>query len=264
MGAVLLARDTAGNGREVALKTLALEQSFRGTELAEARQCFRREAEAAARLRHADIVTVFDAGEDQGLAYIAMERLHGHDLQTHTQASTLLPLPILLRVVARVADALAYAHRQGVLHRDVKPANVMVDLDADCVKLTDFGIARFSAAERTRTGLLVGTPSYLSPEQLLGQRPDGRSDLYALGVTLFQLLCARLPHEDVSMAGLMRQVAGQPAPDLRTLRPELPAALATLVARMLEKAPERRPADGREVALELRQLADRIDPAAAP
>jgi serine/threonine-protein kinase len=260
MGAVLLGRDPQ-NGRKVALKTMALGREFAEEERTEARQRFFREATTAARLHHPDIVTVFDSGEDRGLAWIAMEYLSGHDLQRHTQPGTLLPVRVVLHVVSRVAEALAYAHRQGVVHRDVKPANVMVDLATDSVKVTDFGIARIGDASRTRTGMVLGTPSFMSPEQMAGRRIDGRSDLYSLGVMLYLLLCGQLPHRADSMAALMNQIVNQRAPDIRSLRPELPAALADLVALALEKRPELRHADGRQLALDLKRIANlRVGP----
>jgi eukaryotic-like serine/threonine-protein kinase len=262
MGAVLLGHE-ATIGRVVALKTMALGRAFEASEWADARHRFFREAETAGRLQHPDIVTIFEAGEDQGLAFIAMEYLRGHDLQRHTQAPNLLPVPQALRIAARVADALAYAHGQGVVHRDIKPANVMVDFDSDGVKVTDFGIARIADSSRTRTGMVLGTPSFMSPEQMAGGRVDGRSDLYSLGVMLFQLLCGRLPHQAESMAGLMGEIAHQRAPDIRSLRPQLPQALAELVALTLEKRPELRPAQGGELARDLRLIAERIEGAAA-
>jgi len=263
MGAVLLGRDPK-DGRRVALKTMALGCEFAEEERAEACTRFFREAETAARLRHPGIVAVFDSGEDQGLAWIAMEYLSGHDLQRHTQAAKLLPVPVVLRIASRVSEALAYAHRQGVVHRDVKPANVMVDLEADSVKVTDFGIARIADASRTRTGMVLGTPSFMSPEQMTGRHIDGRSDLYSLGVTLFQLLCGQLPHRADSMSALMSQIVNQRAADIRSLRPELPEALADMVALMLEKRPELRHADGHQLALDLQLVAARMVGAPEP
>jgi serine/threonine-protein kinase len=253
MGVVYLGLDPQPN-RAVAIKTMALGQEFEGDELADARARLFREAEAAGRLRHPDIVTVFEAGEDQGLAYIAMELIVGHDLQRYTQVGRLLPLRRVLSIVARVADALAYAHNQGVVHRDIKPANVMIDPTSDTVKVTDFGVARFVDACRTRTGVLLGTPSYMSPEQMVGARVDGRADIYALGVMLYQLLTGALPHSSDSMAELMRAIVNEPAPDVRALRPELPEALARIVAQALEKRPERRQADGGQLAAALRAV----------
>lgn len=257
MGAVYLGRDPK-IGRQVAIKTMALSREFAGDELVEARQRFFREAETAGRLQHPDIVTIFDAGEDQELAYIAMEYLKGEDLQAYTQPAKLLPVPVALNIVARVAEALGHAHSQGVVHRDIKPANVMVDLKADVVKVTDFGIARVADSARTRTGMVLGTPSFMSPEQLAGRRVDGRSDLYSLGVMLFQLLVGRLPHRSESMATLMQQIANEPAPDIRSLRPELPEALARAVALVLEKRPEARYGSGQQLAADLRAVAARM------
>ena len=251
MGVVYRGHDPE-TGRAVALKTLALAREFEGVALAEARSRFLREAQTAARLQHHDIVTVFDAGEHQGLAYIAMEYVVGHDLQVHTQADHLLLPSQVIAIGARVADALAHAHRQGVVHRDIKPANVMVELAADVVKVTDFGVAHIADAARTRTGMVLGTLSFMSPEQMAGGRVDGRSDLYSLGVMLFQLLTGALPHASESMARLMYAIANEPALDIRELRPELPEALAQVVAQALEKRAERRQADAARLAAELR------------
>ncbi|MEO7152295.1 MAG: serine/threonine-protein kinase [Burkholderiaceae bacterium] len=260
MGVVYLGLDPQ-IGRKVAIKTMALGQEFEGEELAQARLRFFREAETAGRLQHPDIVAIFDAGEDQDLAYIAMQHLTGHDLQVHTSAGRLLPLATVLDIAARVAEALAYAHRQGVVHRDIKPANVMIDPETHAVKVTDFGIARIADASRTRTGMVLGTPSFMSPEQMSGRRVDGRSDLYSLGVMLYQLLTGALPHQADSMARLMYQIANEPAPDVRALRPELSEALANVVALALEKRPEMRYADGHQMALDLRAVAALLPPA---
>jgi serine/threonine protein kinase len=260
MGAVYLGRDPK-IGRQVAIKTMALSREFAGDELVEARERFFREAETAGRLQHPDIVTIFDAGEERDLAYIAMEYLKGENLQAYTQPPKLLPVATALQVVARVADALHYAHSQGVVHRDIKPANVVVDPESDMVKVTDFGIARVADSARTRTGMVLGTPSFMSPEQLAGRRVDGRSDLYSLGVMLFQLLTGRLPHRSESMATLMQQIANEPAPDVRSVRPDLPDALARVVAQVLEKRPEARCASGQQLAADLRAVAARIQAA---
>ncbi|HKW82311.1 MAG TPA: serine/threonine-protein kinase [Burkholderiaceae bacterium] len=254
MGMVYLGHDPQ-LGRQVAIKTMALAREFEGAELVEARARFFREAEMAGRLQHRDIVTIYDAGEDQELAYIAMEFVKGRDLLQHTLPGRLLPVAAVLETMARVAQALAYAHTQGVVHRDIKPANVMIDPDSDTVKVTDFGIARITDASRTRTGMVLGTPSFMSPEQMAGRRVDGRSDLYSLGVMLFQLLTGALPHASESTATLMYQIANQPAPDVRTLRPGLPEALANVVALALEKRPEVRYSDGKTLAADLLAVA---------
>jgi predicted Ser/Thr protein kinase len=164
MGVVYLGKDPK-IGRVVAIKTMALSQEFSGDELVDARERFFREAETAGRLQHQNIVTIFDAGEEHDLAYIAMEFLKGKDLLDFCKDGNLLPVPKVLSIVARVAEALAYAHRQNVVHRDIKPANIMYELDSDTVKVTDFGIARITDSSKTKTGLVLGTPSFMSPEQ---------------------------------------------------------------------------------------------------
>jgi serine/threonine-protein kinase len=245
-------------GTPVALKTIPLDAREGGA--VEARRRFLQEAQAACRLDHPDIVTVHGAGEEAGLGFIVMELLAGTDLARYTRPARLLPEPVVLRIVIRVAEALAYAHGQGVIHRDVKPANIMVDLATHQVKVTDFGIARLADAAATRTGFVLGTPVYMAPEQLAGARLDGRSDLYSLGVVLFQLLTGCLPHESDSMGELLRRIAGERAPDLRSLRPELPQALAEVVAMALEKRPETRYADGHQLAADLRLIEPELRP----
>jgi len=257
MGVVYLGHDPQID-RQVAIKTMALSREFEGHDLVDARARFFREAETAGRLQHPDIVTIFDVGEEQDLAYIAMEYLKGHDLLAHTQPARLLPVLVVLRTLERVALALAYAHSQGVVHRDIKPANVMVDTASDSVKVTDFGIASIADGYRTRTGLVLGTPSFMSPQQMSGQRVDGRADLYSLGVMLFQLLTGALPHRSESMATLMHQITHEAAPDVRSLRPELPESLANVVALALEKRPELRYGDGRQMAADLHAVALQI------
>lgn len=251
MGRVYLAQDV-GTGREVALKTMALAREFEGFALQDAKARFQREALAACRLEHPDIVRVLDSGEERGLVYIAMERLYGHDLTQHIRPGSLLSMRSVVVVGMRVAAALAYAHRQGVVHRDIKPANVMIDPSRAQVKVADFGIARLTDSARTRTGLVLGSPSYMSPEQLIGRPADGRSDLYSLGVVLFQMLTGQLPIQAHTLADLIQAVTREPAPDLRRLRPEAPAALADILGILLQKRPELRYADGDQLAADLR------------
>lgn len=258
MGAVFAARDPT-IGRAVAIKTMALSREFQGEALEDARVRFFREAELAGRLQHRDIVTIYDAGEEGGLAYIAMERLNGHDLSEYVLPAQRLPVPVVLRVLARVAEALAYAHEVGVVHRDVKPANIVVDLDRDVVKVTDFGIASVVDAPGAGNAPLVGTTYFMSPEQLAGLPLDGRSDLYSLGVTLFQLLTGVLPLRSESLEGFLHAVMHEHAPDVRSLRPELPEALGNIVALALEKRPETRYANGRQLAADLRMVAELIE-----
>ena len=253
MGVVYLGKDPK-IGRVVAIKTMALSQEFAGEDLVDARERFFREAETAGRLQHQNIVTIFDAGEEHDLAYIAMEFLKGRDLADHCKSDSLLPVPLVLSIVARVAEALAYAHKQHVVHRDIKPANIMYERVSDTVKVTDFGIARITDSSKTKTGMVLGTPSFMSPEQLAGKKVDGRSDLYSLGVMLFQLLAGVLPFRGDSMAELMFKIANEEAPDIRIIRPELPGALSDVVALSLTKRPETRYQDGDQFAADLRRV----------
>lgn len=245
-------------GRPLAIKVLRLRPADAGA-ADELRQRFMREAEAARRLVHPGIVRYLDAGDEQGLAWIAMELVPGHDLGRHVQPGALLPLPATLDVGAQLADALAHAHRHGVVHRDIKPANVIFDVATGAAVLTDFGIARVADASRTRTGLVLGTPAYMAPELLAGGAASAASDIYALGVLLFQLLCGRLPFEADTLAALMKQIVNDAAPGLRGLRPDLPEALDTLVSQMLAKARASRPGDGAEVARALRTIATELE-----
>ena len=256
LGAVYLARDP-NTGTPLALKTLPLGSGGSGDASPQAlRQAFTTEAEAARRLRHPDIVQVLDAGQAQGLGYLVMELVPGCDLARYTEPTRLLPEPLVLEIGARLAQALAYAHRQGVLHRDVKPANVMLHLPTGHLKLMDFGLARLHDATRTRSGLLLGTPAFMAPELLAGASADARSDLYALAAMLFQLLTGRLPHEGDSMGHLLQSIARDEPQSLHSLRPDLPPVLSALMARALARSPSQREADGLVLAEQLRAIAD--------
>ncbi len=242
-------------GREVAIKTVALSQEFAGQALLEVKERFFREAESAGRLNHPNIVSIYDAGEEQDLAYIAMEFIRGEDLTAYTDAEHLLPLAKVMDLVARVADALDYAHRQNVVHRDIKPANIMYDFATDTLKVTDFGLARIIDSSTTRTGIVFGTPSYMSPEQLSGKKIGGHSDLFSLGVTLYQLACGKLPFEGDSLAQLMYRIAYDPHPDILSIKADLPPCLGAIVNKSLAKQSEDRYADGAEMADALRKCA---------
>ena len=264
MGVVYLATDL-NDGQQVALKVLALAREFSPEDQVDVRQRFLREARAAGHLQHPDILRVLDAGEAGEDAWIVMEYVRGQDLSHCTRLGALLPVTEALALGLRLARALDYAHRQGVVHRDIKPANVMRDPANNTLKLMDFGIARLADGSRTRTGLVLGTPSFMSPEQLAGLTVDGRSDLYSLGVMLYQLLTGCLPHQSDSMAKLMYSIANQEPPDVRHYRPELPESLAMVLALALEKRPELRYASGEQMAQDLQAvLAEPVkDPATA-
>ncbi|MCX2862135.1 serine/threonine-protein kinase [Paucibacter sp. PLA-PC-4] len=250
MAVVHLATERA-SGRQVAIKRLALQREFAAEDLIDVRRRFMREARAAGHLAHPDILQVLDAGPTGQDAWIAMEYVQGQDLSHFTRAGALLPVREVLALAIRLARALAFAHSQGVVHRDIKPSNVMLDRDSATLKIMDFGIARIADGSRTRTGLVLGTPSFMSPEQLAGLQVDGRSDLYSLGALLYQLLTGQLPHQSDSMAQLMYQIANQAPPDVRHHRPELPESLALVLALALEKRPELRYRSGELFAQDL-------------
>jgi serine/threonine-protein kinase len=251
MGVVYLGRDPKIN-RVVAIKTMALAQEFDEDELKDVKERFFREAETAGRLNHPNIVQMYDAGEEHDLAFIAMEFLKGKDLVPHTKPDNLLPLPKVLNIIARIADALSYAHGNNVVHRDIKPANFMYEPESDQIKVTDFGIARITDSSKTKTGMVLGTPSYMSPEQLSGKKIDGRSDLFSLGVTLFQMTSGQLPFVGDSMAQLMFKIASDPAPDIRTIKPDLPDCLVAILDRALVKDADQRYQTGADMATDLR------------
>jgi len=254
MGVVYLGKDPK-IGRVVAIKTMALSQEFEPDELEDVKQRFFREAETAGRLNHPYIVTIYDAGEEHDLAYIAMEFLKGKDLVPQTKAAALLPLPKTLSIIARVAEALSYAHLQSVVHRDIKPANIMYDPDADSVKVTDFGIARITDSSKTKTGMVLGTPSYMSPEQLAGKKIDGQSDLFSLGVTLYQLSCGSLPFQGDSMTQLMFKIANEPPLDILSVNPAIPEGLVAVINKALAKDVSERYRTGDEFAKAVRECA---------
>jgi eukaryotic-like serine/threonine-protein kinase len=257
MGIVYLGRDTAIN-RMVAIKAIPLASEFSDAELVEARSRFFREAETAGRLNHPNIVTIYDVGEERGLAYIAMEYLKGRHLSDYAKSDSLLEPRKVLEVIGRTAEALGFAHKQQVVHRDIKPANLMYDSSTDILKITDFGIARLSGAGSTRTGIVLGTPSFMSPEQLEGRTVTGHSDLFSLGVSLFQLLTGQLPFTADSMTGLMQQIAEAPHPPLRAFRPDLPACVETVIDRALAKNPDARYDSGAHMAAALEDCRSRI------
>jgi serine/threonine-protein kinase len=262
MGVVYQGKDPKIS-RVVAIKTMALSQEFEADELAEVKERFFREAETAGRLSHTNIVTIFDAGEEHDLCYIAMELLKGKDLVPFTKQGSLLPIDRVVSIIARVADALGYAHKQNVVHRDVKPANIMFEPESDVVKVTDFGIARITDSSKTKTGMVLGTPSYMSPEQLQGKKIDGRSDLFSLAVSLYQLSCGKLPFEGDSMAQLMYKIANEHAPDILQYNSTLPPKFVAFLDRAMSKEADQRHQTGEEFAFELRAASGGAGAAAA-
>jgi len=261
MGIVYLGKDPKIN-RSVAIKTMALSSEFEGGELEDVKMRFFREAESAGRLNHAGIVSIYDAGEESDLAYIAMELLKGYDLDKHIKADSLLPLAQVLKIGIECAEALDYAHQQKVVHRDIKPSNIMYDPDSEAVKITDFGIARITDSSKTRTGTVLGTPNYMSPEQCMGKKVDGRADLFSLGVVLYQLSTGALPFRGESMATLMYAIVNEPPIDIRTVKPDIPVTVRKVIHNAIGKKPDKRYQTGKKLAAHLRVCLERLEPEA--
>jgi serine/threonine-protein kinase len=219
---------------------------------------FFREAESAGLLTHPNIVTIYDAGEEHDLAYIAMEYLKGGDLEAYTKKDKLLPLKDTLSYVAQVADALDFAHSRGVVHRDIKPANIMLLKDSNEVKVTDFGIARITSSSKTKTGVIMGTPSYMSPEQVAGKKVDGRSDIFSLGVVLFEMLAGEKPFSGSDMTSLMYKVAKERHPSIREINPRVPQIVEKIIDKALEKEPDKRYPRAGIMAEHLKKVVTRI------
>jgi len=244
MGKVFLGKDPRIN-REVAIKTIRYEE-IDAELISEVKNRFFREAEAAGKLSHPNIVTIFDVGEDYEIAYMAMELLDGHDLIRYCEKEALLPLPEVIRIVSSVASALDYAHTGGVVHRDIKPANIMM-LNSHEIKVTDFGIARVMASSSTQTGVVLGTPSYMSPEQISGKKVDGRSDLFSLGVVLFELLSGSKPFTADNFATLMYNITSGVPASIKETMPNTPEKIVAIIEKLLVKDPALRYQTGKEL-----------------
>ncbi len=253
MGVVYLARDPLID-REVALKTLRVDLDAEYT--AEFRERFLREARAAGRLSHAGIVTIHDVGEDPatGLVFIAMEYIKGRDLKQMLAEGHRFRASEAARIAADVAEALHYAHSMGVVHRDIKPANIILTADGSA-KITDFGIARLESSNLTVEGQFIGTPNFMSPEQITGRTVDGRSDIFSLGVVLFTLLTGARPFAGETMHEVTLKVVQDPCPIPSTLAPQIPPAFNPVILKCLEKEPDKRFQNGAELARVLGALA---------
>jgi serine/threonine-protein kinase len=254
MGAVYLAKDPRIN-RPVALKAIPIEKEFEDDELKEARLRFYREAESAGRLTHPSIITVFDAGEDKGLAYIAMEYVPGIPLREFTDPKRLLAPKRALELAAITAEALDYAHNQGVIHRDIKPANLLYNPKEGSLKISDFGVARITDNNRTKTGIVLGTPMYMSPEQLGAEKLTGLSDLFSLGVTLYELLVGEVPFRASNIAVLMTKITTEDPSPVSSRRAGIPPSVDAVLGKALAKNPTQRFSCGAEMAIALRNCA---------
>lgn len=259
MATVFKAHDP-GIGRDVAIKflhaSLCQEDDYRVRFLSEAR--------AAGGLSHPNIVTVHDVGEIDGRPYMAMELIAGQTLSEVLAEEPRLPIRDVVVMGIQLARALDYAHARGIVHRDIKPGNIMRVDGTKTVKVTDFGIAHVestSAEQRTRAGDVLGTPQYMSPEQARGERLDGRSDLFSAGIVLYQMLAGERPFKGEGLVALAVQIATVEPPPLERLRPEVPAAVRRIVMRCLAKQPERRFSSGKELAEALSKVLTEIDAA---
>ena len=250
MGTVYRAIDPAIE-RTVAIKTL--NPDLPDENIAEVKERFLREAKSAGKLNHPNVVTVYDVGETGGIAYIAMEFLEGRSLRQVLDSGEPLPLQFVVNIVAQMADALDYAQRYGIVHRDIKPANIMIS-PSGYAKLTDFGVAYMPSSSMTQTGTVLGSPKYLSPEQVLGLPVDGRADIFALGVVLFEMLARKTPFErpEITVFQLMQAICTNPAPRVTSLNPDIPTAFDTILAHALGKRPEERYQRAADFASDLR------------
>jgi serine/threonine protein kinase len=263
MGAVHRARDPVIE-REVAIKTLL--STLPPEVMAEVRGRFLREARSAGRLNHPNVVTIYDVGEENGVAYIAMELLEGRSLQDILRGGKRLAFAAIADIVAQVADGLDHAQQFGIVHRDVKPANIMVS-SAGRAKLTDFGVAHVQDSSMTQTGAALGSPKYMSPEQVLGQPIDPRSDIFSLGIVLYEMLVGRTPFErpgDTTVFALMQRIAAEKHPQPSQVDPAIPAAFDAILERALAKTPAERYARAGEMARALRAAAAGSAGAGAP
>jgi predicted Ser/Thr protein kinase len=251
MGVVYLGKDPKIN-RQVAIKTLDYSQ-FSSRELNTLKTRFFREAEAAGRLSHSNIVTVYDMGEEEDFAFIAMDYVTGVPLSDYVTADNLLAVAEVYRIIQIVAEALDYAHNQKIVHRDIKPGNVMYNSSDRQVKITDFGIARITDSVKTRTGSFMGSPSYMAPEQMSGAPVDGRTDIYSLGVSFYQLLTGKLPFEADNLANLAYKITNEHFVPIREVRPDLPASATRIINKAMQKEPDKRYASGAEMVKVLKR-----------
>ncbi|HXT49430.1 MAG TPA: serine/threonine-protein kinase [Thermoanaerobaculia bacterium] len=254
MGVVYLARDPL-IGRLVALKTFRASQAMHGSELVEYRTRFMREAQSAGILSHPHIVTihdVVDGADGSGVTFIAMEYVRGINLKELLMRGEAMPLERVCDVVGQLAEALDYAHSKGVIHRDIKPANIIIDPQGR-VKITDFGIARLETSDLTHEGQLLGTPNYMAPERILGHKVDHRTDIFSLGVVIYEMLTRQKPFQGENLTMVSHRIVYEPFTPPRQYAPGLPPGVVAVLEQALEKQPERRFASAGALAARLRE-----------
>jgi len=236
--------------RTVAIKTINLDLSKE--ELANFEKRFQREVQSAGKLNHPNIVTVYDVGRTEGVAYMAMEFLEGKELREILDSGVVLPIEKIAHIASQVADGLGFAHEHGIVHRDVKPANVMV-MKNGLVKITDFGIAQMSSASRTLSGMVMGSPKYMSPEQVVGQAVDGRSDIFSLGVVLYEMLAGKTPFAGENISAIMYQILNDEPIPPKAFNQNIPDSINFIVLKALAKHPDKRYQNAKEMARDLKR-----------
>lgn len=257
MGVVYRGEDPLLN-RTVAIKTIIM--SADAEERAEYEARFYQEAKAAGGLNHPNLITIYDIGREGDTAYMAMELLEGIELRELMKRGR-IALPLALEIAAQVADGLAFAHENGVVHRDIKPTNIMI-IRGRHAKIMDFGIARVRVSDiQTQTGAVLGSPKYMSPEQVTGLRADHRSDIFSLGILIHELVCGSAPFTAPSVAALMHAITVTISPPPSSVDRSLPKILDLIVAKMLEKEPDARYQDAAEIAADLRACLEQLEDA---
>src|ERR1051326_4033319 len=255
MGIVYLAKDPL-IGRLVALKTIRSSAHADDDETKEFQQRFIREAQAAGILNHPSIVTVHDIGQDEptNMSFIAMEYVEGQNLKEVLAQGRPLPFDQIGDIIAQVAEALDFAHAKGIVHRDVKPANIIL-VEGNRAKITDFGIAKIATGGNlTTTGQFLGTPNYMAPEQIKGAPVDGRTDIFSLGICLYECLTRRKPFGGDSLTSISYKIVHEPFPPLHEINPTIPESFEEVVSHCLAKDPAKRYQRGRELAAALRAV----------
>lgn len=259
MGQVYLCRDPLIS-RDVAIKCMEYKR-FPSGEVDRLKGRFLKEAEAAGRLNHPGIVSIFDMGEDESCSYIAMDYVNGKTLEEHTASGSLLPISEVFRIAERIAIALDYAHSKGVVHRDIKPSNIMYCADPFMVKITDFGVAKITDNTQTTVGSIIGSPSYMAPEQIRGDPATIGCDIYSLGVTIYQLLCGALPFKVDNLPTLTFNIINTQPIDVSEVRPDLPSIADTITRKALQKDPKDRYPSGKAMADDLRIAIENLETA---